>query len=117
MTQPNPIREGLEDYEYDEYDEYDVDSDIEWEEPPPPDPLTQAYEEVESEVASCFKLGEKMPDRDKLIREYIEKLPPPSPAMKRMAEAGGKLLKESLEMHRDLPRRIHEAIKGVKNGP
>ena len=33
-----------------------------------------------------------------------------------MAEAGGKLLKESLESHRDLPRRIHKAIKGEKDG-
>ena len=57
-----------------------------------------------------------MADFTKAIEAYIKKLPPPTPAMKRMAEAGGKLLKESLESHRDLPRRIHKAIKGEKDG-
>lgn len=63
MTKPDPIQEGLDDYEDEESYLYDEDEDA-WEMGPETyEPLLEAYEEVESELSSCFKLGEKMRDR------------------------------------------------------
>ena len=55
-------------------------------------------------------------DFDKLIKKYIESLPPPSPAMKKAAEAMGKLLKEKIDQYKETSRLLHEAIRGEKNG-